>query len=549
VANPTQSIAANRLPVDVRRLPGISRLTADYTYAFANLAPFFAGNPAEPAAWRAAIDRVQGSRRPRARIADAIVDQQRRHDAPRAAIAAADELRDDRTVAIVTGQQAGLFGGPLYTLLKAVTAIKLAAHVRATYGVPAVAAFWVESEDHDWNEVATCWVLDRDLERRPITLPTLPGAGVAPVAAIRLDATAGPAIDALRDTLPPTDFTTSLVEQLRAAYRTDATMSGAFVRWMLQVLGEHGLIVYDASDPATKPFVRDVFARELEEPGRTAAIAAKAGRDLVERGYHAQVTANEDAVALFHLNGAREPIHRVGDGLMVGTVRRSAADLLKELDERPASFSPNVLLRPLVQDSLFPSISYVAGPNELAYLAQLRGVYERFGVPMPLMVPRASATLVDSASIRFLTKTGLPFEALQRDDESALNHLLEQQLPPSVEGAWRDADATVTARMETLAESVQLLDPTLEGAARSALGRMKHDLDTLRDKIVHAAKRRDDTLRRQFSRTRGLAFPGGALQERAVGAVYFLDRYGPALVERLLAELPLDAGQHWVMAI
>jgi uncharacterized protein YllA (UPF0747 family) len=168
---------------------------------------------------------------------------------------------------------------------------------------------------------------------------------------------------------------------------------------------------------------------------------------------------------------------------------------------------------------------------------------------MPLMVPRASATLLDSAAVRFITKTGLPFEALRRDDEGALNRLLEQQLPPSVEGAWHDVDAGVTERMEALIGVVSLIDPTLEGAARSTLGRMKHDLDALHDKIVHAAKRRDETLRRQFDRTRALAFPGGEPQERAVGFVYFLNQYGPALVERLLAELPLDAGSHWVMSI
>jgi bacillithiol biosynthesis cysteine-adding enzyme BshC len=549
VANPSPSIAASRLPIDVRRLPWISQLTSDYTYAFTKLAPFFAGDPAEPAAWRAAIDRVQKAARPRDAIADAMVDQQRRQDAPPAAIAAAGHLRDARTVAIVTGQQAGLFGGPLYTLLKAVTALKLAANVRATHGVNVVPVFWIESEDHDWNEVASCWVLDREFGRRPITLPRLPGAGIVPVAAIRLDATADAAIQALRDALPPTDFTASLLDQLRGSYRSMATMPGAFGRWMLETLGPHGLVVYDASDPATKPLVRDLFAREIEQPGRTAATAADAGRELVARGYHAQVAANEDAVALFHLDGARTPIHRVADGLMVGTLRRSAHDLLKELDARPAAFSPNVLLRPLVQDSLFPTIAYVAGPNELAYLAQLRGVYERFNVPMPLMVPRASATLLDSAAVRFITKTGLPFEALRRDDEGALNRLLEQQLPPSVEGAWHDADAGVTERMDALIGVVPLIDPTLEGAARSTLGRMKHDLDVLHDKIVHAAKRHDETLRRQFGRTRALAFPGSEPQERAVGFVYFLNQYGPALVERLLAELPLDAGQHWVLSI
>ncbi len=541
---------AVRLPVDVRRLPWIRRLAADYTHDFARLAPFFAGNPAEPAAWQAAIARAQQADRPRAAIAAALIDQQRRYGASAAAIAAAEQLREPRTVAVVTGQQAGLFGGPLYTLLKALTAIKLAAQVRDTYAVPAVPIFWIESEDHDWNEVAACWVLDGELVRRPVTLPSLPGADHAPVAAVRLDAAGEPAIETLREALQPTEFTAEVLHGLRASYGGDVTMSGAFARWMLRTLGEHGLVVHDASDAAMKPFVRGLFAREITEPGRTSALAADAGRQLVERGYHAQVApAGEDALALFHLDGTREPIHRVAGGLMVGTTPRSQDDLLAELAARPAAFSPNVLLRPIVQDTLFPTVAYVAGPNELAYLAQLRGVYDRFGVPMPLMAPRASATLLDSAAVRFLAKSGLAFETLERNDEAVLNRLLEQQLPASVEGAWQDAAAALAQRMEALVAAVPLVDPTLDGAARAALGRMKHDLDVLHEKIVHAAKRRDETLRRQFAHTRALAFPGGAPQERAIGFVYFLNRYGPALVERLLAELPLDAGNHWILSI
>lgn len=538
-----------RVPVDLRRLPWIRRLAADYTHDFAPLAPFFAGNPAESAAWQAAIARAQQADRPRAGIAAALIDQQRRHDAPAAAIAAAEQLRDVRTVAVVTGQQAGLFGGPLYTLLKALTAIKLAAEVRRTYEVPAVPVFWIESEDHDWDEVATCWVLDGELERRPVVLPSLPGANRAPVAAVGLNGAGGPAIETLREALPANEFTPALLDGLRACYAGDVTMSEAFARWMLRTLGDHGLVVYDAADPATKPFVRGVFAREITEPGRTSALAAEAGRQLVERGYHAQVVPGEDSVALFHLDGTREPIHRAAGGLLVGTTRRSQDDLLKELDARPAAFSPNVLLRPIVQDALFPTVAYVPGPNELAYLAQLGGVYERFGVPMPLMAPRASATLLDSPAVRFLAKTEMAFETLERNDEGVLNRLLEQQLPASVEGAWQEAAAALTKHMDALIQVVPLIDPTLEGAARSALGRIKHDLDVLHEKIVHAAKRRDDTLRRQFAHVRALAFPGGAPQERAVGFVYFLNRYGPALVERLLAELPLDAGNHWVLSI
>src|SRR5205823_14803749 len=212
-------------------------------------------------------------------------------------------------------------------------------------------------------------------------------------------------------------------------------------------------------------------------------------------------------------------------------------------------FSPNVLLRPVVQDTIFPTICYVAGPNELAYLGQLRGVYQHFGVPMPLMYPRATATLLDSAAVRFLTKYRLPLEALQAQDEAALNELLKAQIPAAVEEVFDTAARAIDEQMSKVVGAMPALDPTLEGAARSTLGRMQHDLQTLHAKMIQAAKRRDETLRRQFIHARALAFPGGHAQERSIGFASFLNQYGPALVERLDEELPLDMGRHWVVTI
>jgi uncharacterized protein YllA (UPF0747 family) len=176
-------------------------------------------------------------------------------------------------------------------------------------------------------------------------------------------------------------------------------------------------------------------------------------------------------------------------------------------------------------------------------------VYERFATPMPLVHPRASATLIESATAKFLTRYDLPLESLQSQDDGVLNRLLARELPASVDRALEAAQSSIDHQMATLIAAVPAIDPTLEGAARSTLGRMQHDLQTLRGKIIQAAKRRDDTLRRQFTRARSLTFPGGHPQERSIAWISFFDRYGGALVERLLDEPPLDFGQHWLITI
>ena len=538
-----------RIPVDVRRFPWIRRLAADYAYDFGAVAPFFSGDPSDRTAWADAIARSQAYERRRADIAAVIAGQQQRRNAPPRAREAGRLLADSRTVAIVTGQQAGLFGGPLFTLLKALTALKLANQVSRDHSVPVVAIFWIDAEDHDWEEIRSCTVFDADLTPRTVSLPPRPGAEPAPVATIKLDDAVVGALDETERVLPPTAFREDLLAELRRSYAPGTGMADAFGQWLEQVLGGRGLVVYDSSDARSKPLVSSVFARELSMPGQTVKLASLAGSDLIACGYHAQVHPQDDSAALFRIEGGRRAIRRQDGQFIVGDERFPTDALLRQATERPTGFSPNVLLRPVVQDTIFPTICYVAGPNELAYLGQLRGVYQHFGVPMPLMYPRASATLLDSAAVRFLTKYKLPLEALQAQDEAALNELLRAQIPPVVEESFTVASQTIEQQMTRLVEAIPALDPTLEGAARSTLARMQHDLQTLHGKMIQAAKRRDETLRRQFIRARALAFPGGHAQERTIGFVSFLNQYGPALVERLDEELPLDLGRHWIVTI
>jgi bacillithiol biosynthesis cysteine-adding enzyme BshC len=540
---------SGRLSVDIRRFPWIRRLAADYAYDFARLADFFAGDPGDPGAWRNAIARASSHTRQRHALVEVLHAQQQRRHAPAESVAAAGLFADPRSVAIVTGQQAGLFGGPLFTLLKALTAVQLAERVRAEHQVPAVAVFWVDAEDHDWDEVKACGVFDADHVPRSVSIADVPGAHTGPVARVQLNDTIGSALSELEAMLPATEFTPALLDDLRRCYRPGTGMADAFSRWLERVLGSRGLVVFDSSDPAAKPLAAGVFAHEIAHPGEAARLAADAGAALAARGYHAQVTPQPGTLSLFHMNAGREPIRITADGFQVGSVTQSRAALLERAQRSPAELSPNVLLRPIVQDTLFPTACYVAGPSELAYLGQLRRVYDAFGVPMPLVQQRATATIVDSNAMRFLSKHDVALDALRAQDEAALNELLIAQLPASVEVAIQVAGDTIEQRMDALAREVPRIDATLEGAARSTLSRMQDDLKKLHAKIVQAAKRKDETLRRQFHHARAQVFPDGHPQERAIGFVTFLNKYGPGLVDRLLEAIPPEMGRHWVITI
>lgn len=547
--NVSESGGLRAVAIDVRRFPWIRPLAGEYAFNFEHVEDLYAGNPMDPQAWRSTIARAQRHPRNRRAVADLLQNQQRERGAPPAAREAAARLADPSGVAVLTGQQAGVFGGPLFTLLKALTALNLARRTQERDNVPAVAVFWVDAEDHDWEEVRGCTVLDAEYQARTVALADVDGAGELPIAALTLDERVEQTIEELSSILPATEFKQEVLDGVRRAWRPGAGMARAFATWLESLLGPHGLVVYESSDAAAKPLVADVFARELAAAGRTASLAADAGQVLAARGHAPQVAPQRDSLSLFSLDGGRHQIRRQDDQYLVGDRLFSIDALARQAAERPDSLSPNVLLRPIVQDTLFPTICYVAGPSELAYLGQLRGVYEHFGVPMPLMFPRATATLLDSAATRFLRKYGLALEDLQPQDESVLNRLLESQLPGSVEAALRDAADQIQQSMAQVTATLPAVDPTLEGAAKTTRAKMEHELHALHNKVIQASKRRHDTLRRQFVRAQAQAFPHGHPQERTLGMIYFVARYGTGLVDRLAESLPLDMGHHWIMTI
>ncbi len=355
--------------------------------------------------------------------------------------------------------------------------------------------------------------------------------------------------------LPPTEFTAEVLEQLGKAYVDGAKMTHAF-----------GGLDRRAARPARAGRVRLLRSRRSSRWSRRSSrrncetraaprqLAIEAGAKLTQRGYHAQVTPSQDGVALFYLNGGRDPIkhdpwlrrvrHRRARRRHRGTDRRSR----KLTSEH---FSPNVLLRPLVQDTLFPTIAYVGGPSELAYLGQLRGIYDHFGIPMPLIYPRASATIVDAGAARFLAKYEVPLEELQPQDEAALNRLLESLLPQSVEDAMEQAQKAVEERMAAVIQAVPVIDPTLEGAAKSILGKMDARADDApqQDHPGGQAPRRDPApsvrphartgvSRRRDRRNASLGFvtPAEPLRPRAGRSA------GPGAA-------PRHGGKHWVITL
>ncbi|MCC7007787.1 MAG: bacillithiol biosynthesis cysteine-adding enzyme BshC [Acidobacteria bacterium] len=533
--------------VDLRQFAWSRGLVDDYINNFPRVASLFSGNSFRPDDWRSTVARVQRSAPSRNDLTDVLLKQLERRQAPRAAVDAASRFRNREAVAIVTGQQAGLFGGPLYSLLKAVTAIRLAEWVSDELRVPAVPVFWVENEDHDWQEIAHVEVLDDESQIREAKADAPVGAGHFPVCSFRIPPD-DPAIASLESALPRTEFTEWLLHTLRRRYHAGASVSEAFAGWIEDVLGAHGLVVFEAHDPEAKPLAARIFVEELQHPGRTVELVRRRAEDMHRRGYEPQILPNEHSLPLFYLGvDGRQAIRRQGDGLLVGDRPVAFGDVRREASNNPERFSPNVLLRPVVQDTLFPTVCYVAGPAEFVYQAELMDVYAAFNVEAPLLHPRLSATIADGATVRFMRRYQLPFQCLHDDRDTILTRLMSQELPDGLESTFADVGRVIDEHAARIRALVLNLDPTLAGALDTTVARAQESFSALHRKAVQAATRKDDIVRRQLDRAHALIYPKGMPQERCLGGVFFLNRYGPALCERLLDVDPFTTNWHHML--
>lgn len=524
-----------------------SRLFRDYLRAAPATAPFFEGTWDLPGLV-AAAQRTLRTPRPRPAVSAALARQQESRGAGLAA-ANAVRLADPAAVAVVTGQQAVLFGGPALVLYKALATIRLAEALEARRGAPAVPVFWVASDDHDFEEVRGVDVVDatgalRTLRYSPAQDPT-----GRPAWGIVLDDTIASVHDELRAALPDSPFREELMDRLGECYRPGATLGSAFARLISSLLPS--LVVLDPADPALKALMAPVLRREIEQGSPSSRAAIGAGPALEAAGYHQQVPVREGFLNAFVVEaGQRRALALRDGGIEVrGTDRRlSVAEALAWLDREPGAFSPGALLRPLAQDAMLPTAAYVGGPAEIAYHAQIGPAYAAFGIPRPALVPRPGATILEPAPARALETEGLALTDLQPEPDALLARWARES-HPGIEAAFAQAQTAIEREMHAVGDALGAVDPTLRAAAESAKGRALHQVEGLHEKATRALKKRDQARADRLRRTREALFPGGDPQERRIAFVSWLGRWGLPVLDQVRERLDPFCLSHQVITL
>jgi bacillithiol biosynthesis cysteine-adding enzyme BshC len=308
-----------------------------------------------------------------------------------------------------------------------------------------------------------------------------------------------------------------------------------------------GLVFISPDDRRLKELVASLFAREIRDSHRVAGDLEGVSERL-RRDYHAQVSVRPSNLFLVDENG-RHALDAEDDSFHVRGVgtRLTADNLLEQLNANPARFSANVVLRPLVQDTLLPTALYVAGPSEIAYFAQFKPVYEWAGVPMPAIYPRASATLVEGKVRKVLDEYGLNVGDMDDDLEALFQRVVRERLSSDLEARFDQATAGIDDAMDALKPSLKEVDPTLVKSADAARVAIQKEFERFRHRVLKAEKRNHEQVRVKLEKARANLFPGGKPQERTISILYFLNKYGPGLLEQLGTSLDPELRGHQVL--
>jgi bacillithiol biosynthesis cysteine-adding enzyme BshC len=416
-------------------------------------------------------------------------------------------------------------------------------------GRPVVPVFWIAAEDSDLAEVNHTWVTDREGALRELRLPGDTQSKL-PVSNVRL----GEAVERLTEEvaamLPESEATGEILADLRAAYTTGRTYTQAFAAWMGGLFRELGLVLVDPSDVRLKRQALGLFTREITEKSPVSSAVREQTSRVVRAGYPPQIELRDGFLTLFHQDPAREAIAMTDKGFALkGSGRRISMEALTDLLHRsPELFTPNATLRPLFQDTIFPSLAVVLGPAEIAYFAQLTLAYERAGIPMPVVFPRSSITVVEPKMAGLLTKLGIDLKTLLARGERIVDDIVRKEVPPTL--LERLAGGRVQTR-ETWAgfvDEIDKLDPTLHRTAELATGRALRQFDFMERKLVKAERRKADVLQAQVARLVASLAPRGGLQERTLAALPLLARHGKGVLARIAASLdPFSPTHHAFM--
>jgi len=487
----------------------------------------------------------------RAKVCDALEAMNTRWGATDETLKNIGLLRESDCLAVVSGQQAGLFTGPLYTIYKSLSAVKLAGCLR-TRNTKTVPVFWIASEDHDFAEVAKAEFISRECQLDKVEVSSSLHRENQPVGTVVLDDSIKSALDDFFAQLPNSEFAADIKKLLQDGWQSGRSYSDAFATMMTSLLGRFGMIFLDPLDSELKKLAAPLYADAAQRAPEIATAVEERSHELEAAGYHAQVMASANSFPLFLHDdkGARHAVTRQENGKYKAKdceEEYSAQELSELANRSPERFSPNVTLRAVVQDFLLPTIAYYGGAAEIAYFAQTAEVYRVLGRPVTPILPRSSLTMVERHAGRVMERYGLTLADFFEGLENVMKRVVEEHLGADTANLFTESEQRVNSELDRLRRELATVDPTLATALDTGRKKINYQLEGLRTRFVRAQLARDEAIQRQLQRAFDQLYPHKDLQERHINITSLLARHGTYVMEWIYNAVNIGSNEHQVV--
>lgn len=549
--SPTKSsFSVESLPFS--EIPGQSKLFVEYQKNPRSLAEYYPNAVESHTEVSNFIPKVlENYKADRNAVCDALEEINRRFGAGEKTLENINLLRENDCVAVVTGQQAGLFSGPLYTIYKALSAVKLSECLRGR-GFKAIPVFWIATEDHDFEEVSNAFVINKNGNVEEVKNEPKRDAENIPVGYVKLDGSIKETIEKLFDELPETEFTSELKNSIEEIWKSGEFFADAFILTLTKIFDKYGLIMLDPLDEKLKKIAAPIYVEAIKKSDEIVKALIKRSEELVEKSLHAQVLVTDDYFPLFWQakDNTRNALKKSKSGTF-RTKDDSREFTIEELAEIAASdpqrFSPTVVLRGVVQDYLLPTVCYFGGGAEVAYFAQSGEVYKVLNRPQTPIFHRQSFTIVEAKHRRTMEKYDLAFKDLLGGKKENLPKIVEKYLNPEMAEIFADAEEKINAELNRLDKNLTEIEPTLAANLETRCRKIVYHIENIRNKFHKAQIEKDEIINRRIETLFEEILPHKALQERTINVMTFLNLYGFYFTDWIYDAIDLDDKGHRII--
>ncbi|MCH6573807.1 MAG: bacillithiol biosynthesis cysteine-adding enzyme BshC [Bacteroidetes bacterium] len=534
-------------------IPGHQNLFLDYLYEFDNIKDFYKYDFRNREQYKKIFKSItESDNTVRVRLKSILSSQYADLSPSNKTQKNIDLLAKDNTLTIVTGQQLGMLGGPLYTFYKIITIIKLSNHLNSRYDkFNFVPVFWLEGDDHDFNEVRSISVFNNDnlLKKIGYKEEVEPDDAKKSIGLTEFDESINEFFGQLDENLRDTEFKQPLLDKLKTIYEPGKTFKTSFRQLIHSLFDDLGLVLLDPQDKQIKDLLKPVFRKEIndfrEHTQQLVQVSAK-----LEETYHAQVKVHPVNL-FFSTDEGRYSIEPVDNEFRLKRKRKSFTkeELLELIENEPERFSPNVLLRPICQDYILPTAFYVGGPSEVSYFAQVLPLYDLFKIPTPIIYPRSSATLLEANIKKTLDKYDKSIIEIFLGVDELKRNVIDSLTENNVDDIFNETQNEIDIAFDRLREKLFALDKTIADTSKKYRGKIFNALNELKGKAEQAQNRKFEVTLRQLDRASTIIFPAANLQEREINFIYFVNKYGEEFLKKLFDELEIDKFEHQVIEL